>query len=205
MTQFDWSIKEAYQVLKADPVMNGVINITGELPELNSKNLYLALLSSIISQQLSTKAASTIWSRFMTLAGNDPSPSRISSLSVEKLREAGISYQKAGYLNAVAEFSAAGKLKESVISKMQDDDLVEYLTEIKGVGRWTSEMILIFSLNRPDVFPVDDLGVRQSVLNLYGLEDHGKSTSEGLREFSFSWKPYRSLVSRHLWRLRDTN
>lgn len=194
---------EAYRALMADPVMNGVVNITGKLPALVSKNLYHALLSSIVSQQLSTKAASTIWSRFMNLLQNDPSPSRLSNVTIEQLRETGISYQKAGYLNAVAEFSAAGKLKESVIGKMQDDELVDYLTEIKGVGRWTSEMILIFSLNRPDVFPVDDLGVRQSVLQLYGLEDHGKSTSEGLREFSFSWRPYRSLVSRHLWRLRD--
>jgi DNA-3-methyladenine glycosylase II len=201
----EWDIQSAYRDLTADPIMNGVITVTGSLEPLPRRDLYTSLLSSIISQQLSTKAASTIWSRFMELVQHNPKPLTISNLSIDKLRAVGISYQKAGYLTAVADFAIAGKLKESSIEKMPDDELVEYLTQIKGVGRWTSEMILIFSLNRPDVFPVDDLGVRQSVLSLYGMEDHGKNTSEELKFLSCQWRPYRSLVSRHLWKLRDTN
>lgn len=197
-------MEDAYRFLKQDPILHSVINITGELEPLKKKNLYHALLSSIVSQQLSTKAASTIWSRFMQMLNDNPTPSALLNCSAEKLRTVGISYQKAGYLTAVAEFAAAGNLDESNIRKMEDDELVDYLTRIKGVGRWTAEMILIFSLNRPDVFPVDDLGVRQSVLSLYGLEDYGRLTSEGLKEHSTCWRPYRSLVSRHLWRLRDT-
>lgn len=201
----EWETSEAYRLLKANPVIHGVISVTGELKPLPRKDLYLSLLSSIVSQQLSTKAASTIWSRFMDLFSNDPNPASVINISVERLREAGISYQKAGYLAAVADFTLSGKLQKGLIEKMPDDELTEYLTQIKGVGRWTSEMILIFSLNRPDVFPVDDLGVRQSVLALYGMEDHGKSTSKELHYLSSEWRPYRSLVSRHLWRLRDTN
>jgi DNA-3-methyladenine glycosylase II len=141
----------------------------------------------------------------MEIFCNNPTPAAVISTSIEKLRQAGISYQKAGYLAAVADFSLSGKLKDRLVEKMPDHELTEYLTQIKGVGRWTSEMILIFSLNRPDVFPVDDLGVRQSVLSLYGMEDLGKSTSQELHYLSSEWRPYRSLVSRHLWRLRDTN
>ena len=201
----EWETGEAYRFLKANPVMHGVISVTGELKPLPRKDLYLSLLSSIVSQQLSTKAAATIWLRFMEIFCNNPTPAAVISTSIEKLRQAGISYQKAGYLAAVADFSLSGKLKDRLVEKMPDHELTEYLTQIKGVGRWTSEMILIFSLNRPDVFPVDDLGVRQSVLSLYGMEDLGKSTSQELHYLSSEWRPYRSLVSRHLWRLRDTN
>jgi DNA-3-methyladenine glycosylase II len=161
------------------------------------------LLSSIISQQLSTKAADTIYRRFRDLYHGVPDPAELINTSPEQLRLTGISYQKAGYLHSIARFASEGNLDSVKINRMDDDELVEYLTRIKGVGRWTAEMILIFSMNRPDVFPVDDLGVRQSVLNLYGLPDHGKLTSAGLIELSNEWRPWRSLVSRHLWRLRD--
>jgi len=201
----DWKLEDAYTLLEKDPVLNGVIKITGKLNHLKQKDLYHSLLSSVISQQLSTKAAATIWSRFMELLMQNPEPKHIIALSADKLQSVGLSSQKAGYLKAVAEFALEGKLEVIQINHFPDDELVDYLTKIKGVGRWTAEMILIFSLNRPDVFPIYDLGIRQSLLMLYGLEDHGKVTDAELHDLSKQWQPYRSLVSRHLWRLRDTN
>ena len=205
MQSNNWKLEDAYSCLENDPVLNGVISITGKLNHLQQKDLYSSLLSSVISQQLSTKAAATIWTRFMELLMHNPEPQQIITLTAEKLRSVGISSQKAGYLKAIADFALEGKLESTKINHFHDDELVDYLTKIKGVGRWTAEMILIFSLNRPDVLPVHDLGVRQSILMLYGLEDHGKETDAGLRDLSKQWQPYRSLVSRHLWRLRDTN
>jgi DNA-3-methyladenine glycosylase II len=200
----NWEIREAYHDLEKDPVIGAVIKLTGKLEHLPERDLYEALLSSIISQQLSTKAANTIYSRFREIfGGTPPSPEQLINTPAEMMRSTGISFQKAGYLHSIARFAAEGKLEAEKINRMTDDELVEYLTFIKGVGRWTAEMILIFSMNRPDVFPVDDLGVRQSVLNLYGLPDHGKITSAGLIQLSEGWRPWRSLVSRHLWHLRD--
>lgn len=205
MQSNNWKLEDAYSCLENDPVLNGVISITGKLNHLQQKDLYSSLLSSVISQQLSTKAAATIWNRFMELLMHNPEPQQIITLTAEKLRSVGISSQKARYLKAIADFALEGKLESTKINHFHDDELLDYLTKIKGVGRWTAEMILIFSLNRPDVFPVHDLGVRQSILMLYGLEDHGKETDAGLHDLSKQWQPYRSLVSRHLWRLRDTN
>lgn len=199
----NWDIQQAYGDLVKDPVIGGVISVTGKLGHLPERDLYEALLSSIISQQLSTKAANTIYSRFREIYNGTPDPEELLNTPAEKLRSTGISFQKAGYLHSIGRFAAEGHLERGKINRMTDDDLIEYLTKIKGVGRWTAEMILIFSMNRPDVFPVDDLGVRQSVLSLYGLPDHGKITSAGLIELSDCWRPWRSLVSRHLWRLRD--
>lgn len=200
----NWSLAEAYSHLQKDPVLNAVINYTGKLQPEPREDLYLSLLSSIISQQLSVKAAATIRNRFLDLFPDKyPHAEIILRVDNDRLRAVGLSYQKAGYLKNIAQFSISNTLDYDDLSKLDNESLINHLTLIKGVGRWTAEMILIFSLNRPDVFPVDDLGIQHGMVLLYGFEEKGKSLHAAMTETSLPWAPYRSLVSRHLWRYKD--
>src|SRR5690606_35491475 len=121
----------------------------------------LSLLQAIVDQQLSVKAAATIWKRFISLFGDGyPHPEVLLALSPQTLRSVGLSGQKTGYLKNIASFSLEKTLDYRKLRAMDDETLINYLTQIKGVGRWTAEMILMFTLTRPDVFPIDDLGIQ---------------------------------------------
>jgi len=184
--------------------MRTIIRKTGKLEATKNTNLYFALLQSITSQQLSTKAGDTIFNRFLELfPGNDPAAEKLIKINVEKLRGAGLSYAKAGYLKNIAEFSITHGLEYRKLNKMEDDSLVEYLTAIKGVGRWTAEMILMFTVNRPDILPVDDIGIRNEMIKHYGIKGEGKKLIKQMHLVAENWRPYRTLACRHLWRHRD--
>lgn len=199
-----WSPDEAYKVLRRDPVMKKIISVTGKIEVKGRKDVYLSMLRSITSQQLSTKAADTIFNRFVSLfPDGKPHPEKLIKMNIEKLREAGLSYSKAQYLKNIAEFSMTHGLEHKSLNKMEDHQLIEYLTAIKGVGRWTAEMILMFTMNRPDVLPVDDLGIRSSMVRHYELKGEGKKLIEQMHHVAEAWKPYRTLACRHLWRYRD--
>ncbi len=162
--------------------------------------IYDALLSSVISQQLSVKAAATIKARFLALfPKNYPDPALVLSLPVEQMRAVGLSRQKIGYLQNIAEHKAAGKLEDDQLAHLPDEELITQLVHIKGIGRWTAEMILMFALHRPDVMPVDDLGIYNAMKRLYGLEPPHKQARARMLELSLSWRPYRTLACRYLW------
>ncbi len=200
----NWEIKDAYKILQKDPVMKTIIKKTGKLDPVKNTNLYFSLLQSITSQQLSTKAGDTIFGRFLDLfPERKPLPEKVIKINIEKLRAAGLSYAKAGYLKNIAEFSLTHGLEYRKLNKMDDDALMEYLTSIKGVGRWTAEMILMFTVNRPDILPVDDIGIRNEMKKMYGIDGEGKKLIEQMNLVATPWKPYRSLACRHLWRHRD--
>jgi DNA-3-methyladenine glycosylase II len=200
----NWDIKTAYKTLKKDPVMKEVISITGELTVSKSKELYESLLYCVVSQQLSVKAADTIWSRVQAKFPNkDMAPHLILQIDKEQLRACGLSYQKAGYLKNIAEFTQSNTLEYSKLKSKSDDFLIDYLSQIKGIGRWSAEMILMFSLNRPNILPVDDIGIQSSLRNLYGLSDNKKEMILEMQQIASSWEPYRTLACRHLWRFRD--
>lgn len=195
---------EAYDVLLKDPVLKPLIEKAGKLPVPEKSDIYLSLLRAIVSQQLSTKAANTIWSRFLSLFPDDyPYPIALLSLSEDRLRVAGLSYNKAGYLKNIANYFNLNETELDVITNKSDTDLIELLTSIKGVGRWTAQMVLIFSLNREDVFPDADLGIRNAMVSLYGLTEKGKELSNMMILISDKWKPYRSIACRYLWTFRD--
>ncbi len=199
-----WEIKDAYRVLNKDPQLKTIIKKTGKLEQIIHKDLFTSLLQAIVSQQLSTKAANTIWSRFiLTFDDKTPTAQKILATEVEVFRAAGLSYQKAGYLKNIAQFSIEQTLDYKKLYRKSDEALISYLSSIKGVGRWTAEMILIFNLNRPDVLPVDDLGIQQAMASLYGLKSTGKALKAEMAERSLTWQPYRSLASRHLWKWKD--
>lgn len=165
-----------------------------------NNDIYLALLSSIVSQQLSIKAADSIFNRFLDLYPDRyPKPAHLLKTRITRLRSAGLSQQKAQYLKNVADYALDGALNYDLLKKKSDNELIEHLTRIKGVGRWTVEMLLMFTLDRKDVFPLDDLGIQQSVKRLYALNHEGRELKQQMLVISENWKPYRSIVCKYLW------
>jgi len=159
---------------------------------------------AIVSQQLSVKAADTIYNRFLGLFKNGvPDAKSILKLKDDKLRSVGLSYQKAGYIKNIATFSLEQSLDHKLLKVKSDDELVEYLVQIKGVGRWTVEMLLMFNLNRPDVFPKDDLGIQNGMKKLYNLTSERKALLKEMEEIAESWRPHRTLACRYIWRYKD--
>ena len=166
---------------------------------------YRDLLQSIISQQLSVKAADTIFARFLALfPRRQPTPARLVALSDEVLRSAGVSRQKAGYLRNVAAFARTGGLRHARLRTYTDEQVIEHLTAIKGVGRWTVEMLLMFTLQRPDIFPVDDVGIQAAMIRLYGLRVRGRALRAHMEQIAARWRPYRTVACHFLWQWRDT-
>ena len=205
MATVTWDLKAAYKVLKKDPVLKKVIRQTGELPHGRHKDIYFALLRSITSQQLSAKAGDTIFARFLSLfSDEDPQPGLLVKMKVEKLRAAGLSYAKAGYLKNIAAYALSHGFEYRKLAKLSDEELIAYLTAIKGVGKWTAEMILMFTMNRPDILPLDDIGIRNAMRDLYGLKGEGRKLHQEMEETASLWRPYRTLACRHLWRYRDS-
>jgi len=184
-----------------DPILNKLFKKHGPHKfEDRSKLLFSELVESIISQQLSNKAASTIYNRFLALfKGNEfPTPEQLLKIDVEKLRGAGMSYSKANYIKNVAKAFKTGDLNIQKIKKMPDEEIIATLTKIKGVGKWTAEMILIFTLKREDVFSLGDAGLKKAVKNLYGITDEKE-----ILQLSESWKPNRSFACWYLWKFLD--
>jgi DNA-3-methyladenine glycosylase II len=168
--------------------------------------VYLRLCSSIMSQQLSTKVAKVIYNRFLQLYnGKEPSAKKILDTPFETLRGIGLSNAKTIYIRNVCEFFIENKVTDAKLGKMSNEEIIDLLTQIKGVGRWTVEMILMFTLGRQDVFAVDDLGIQQSVTKLYKLDKSDKKLmKEKMLKISSRWSPYRTYACRYLWGWKDS-
>lgn len=194
--------------LSKDSILKKIIDSTPEpkvafdYEEDPAKNrIYLALLESIVSQQISVKAAESIFTRFLALFPDGyPHPEQLVAKSAEELRSAGLSGQKSVYMQSVAAFALENPMTSTHFSTWTDEEIVQYLLPIKGVGRWTVEMLLMFVLNRPDVFPIDDLVIRQRMVKAYGLTETGRALYKRLHEIAEPWRPHRTLASRYLWR-----
>ncbi len=185
-----------------DPALARIIQTAAPLTATAHDDLYLELLDAIIGQQLSVKAATTISRRFTALFPQDyPTPEQVLAASDEALRGVGLSRQKAGYLRAVAAFKQTGELEHARLRQLSDDALIVHLTQIKGVGRWTAQMLLIFALERPDVFPELDLGIQNAMRQQYpALNDlTGKPLLAAMTALAEPWRPHRSTASRLLW------
>lgn len=168
------------------------------------KNLCIYLCLSIMSQQLSTKVAAVFKKRFMALYKGKPTAQKIVDTPFETLRAIGLSNAKANYIQNVARFELEQGMSFSKLSKMSDEEVISYLTQIKGVGRWTVEMLLMFALGREDLFAMDDLGLQQAVIGLYGLKHRKKKTMQAaIKKISEQWAPYRTYACLHLWQWKD--
>lgn len=192
-----------------DPIMATIIENTTLYHKVDyEKDVYLALLDSVVSQQISVKAADSIFIRFKALFENNyPSAEAVVSKSEEELRSAGLSFQKIGYLRNVAHFHIERGIHYDQFQKLSDEEIVQYLIPIKGIGRWTVEMLLMFVMDRPDIFPIDDLVVRQKMMRGYDINDlKGRALYNKLNEIAESWRPFRSHASRYLWKWKpDTS
>lgn len=189
--------------LSKDPVMKKLIAIFGEikLREDNEIDLFEDLVESIISQQLSTKAADTISKRFKLLFGKSfPSPLKILEMPDDRIRECGISYSKIKYIKGIAEAVKSNSLNLSELAKLSDEKVLDELVKLKGVGKWTAEMFLMFSLNRSDIFSMGDLGLRNAVAKLYGVD---RDNLKAIEKISKKWSPYRTIACRYLWNSLD--
>lgn len=169
------------------------------------KNICTYLCASIMSQQLSTKVADVIYKRFIDLfGGKEPTPQQIVDMPFEKLRAIGLSNAKVSYVKNVAQFEIEFGMDHKKLGKMNNEEVIEYLTVIKGVGRWTVEMLLMFALGREDVFAIDDLGIQNAMIGLYKIErEDKKKFREDMLKISARWSPYRTYACVHLWRWKD--
>lgn len=199
---------EAVEHLRgADPTLRELIDRLGPLdPEARRRgrptDAYGALLRSIVGQQLSTKAARSIYERVTALFdGRTPTPEQLLAADPEVVRGAGLSRPKVRYMRDLAEHVLSGQLELDRLDELSDERITAELTAVKGLGQWTADMFLIFHLGRPDVLPVGDLGVRRAVEHAYGLPEI--PSPEEVERLGERWRPHRSLASLYLWRSLD--
>ena len=169
------------------------------------KNVCLHLCASIMSQQLSTKVAKVIFHRFLDLFdGKEPTPQQILDVPFDTLRGVGLSNAKTNYVRNVARYAIDNDMSDKKLYKMSNEEVVDFLLPIKGVGKWTVEMLLMFTLAREDVFAVDDLGIQQAMIKLYKLDSTDKKAlREKMLKLSQKWSPYRTYACLHLWQYKD--
>jgi DNA-3-methyladenine glycosylase II len=171
------------------------------------KNVYLHLCTSIMSQQLSVKVADVFEKRFFALfSTKTPTAAQILDVPFDTLRSIGLSNAKANYIHNICHFFIEFGVTDKQLYKMDEEELIVFLTQIKGVGRWTVEMILMFTLGKEDVFPVDDLGIQQAICKLYTIDAADKKAmKEQMHKVSKKWSPYRSYACRYLWGWKDNS
>ena len=196
---------KAKKHLSKDPVFAPLLNGIRLEPLELTNDVYLRLLRAIVYQQLSGKAAATIYGRFINLFNDGyPHPEQVISFDLATLRKVGLSRQKASYIQNVAQHFVDHDLLRQDWSRVPDDYIIRELTQIKGVGTWTVQMILMFSLGRKDILPTGDLAIQQSMRELYQLEGRGKKLEQQMLKIADSWRPYRTVAARYLWRWKDT-
>ena len=191
--------------LSKDKKLGKIISLQEKYVLTKSKNVCLQLCYSIMSQQLSTKVADVFHKRFLALYnGIEPTPQKIVETPFETLRGIGLSNAKANYVLNVCRFFIEEKITDSKLYKMSNEELIKYLSQIKGVGQWTVEMILMFTLGREDIFAVDDLGIQQAICKLYKIDaTNKKAMKEDMLRISAKWSPYRTYACRYLWGWKD--
>jgi DNA-3-methyladenine glycosylase II len=190
--------KAVDHLTKSDVILASIIARVGPCKLTYRDPSFEMLARAIVFQQLSTKAATTIYGRLEEAAGGRLTPESIQNLSVGEMRRAGLSRQKLGYIRDLAEHALSGKVDFARLPAMSDEAVIEALTDIKGVGVWTAHMFLIFSLRRPNVLPVGDLGVRMAIQRAY--KKRKLPTPKQIEQIAKGWHPYCSYAAWYLWR-----
>ncbi len=188
----------AVRFLRKDPKLAKIIDGVGNYEISLTKNPYESLVEAIITQQLSGKAAESISKRFRGLFGRFPKPAEVLRMPAPRLRSAGLSGMKVTYIKDLSRRIESKRLDIGSLKKMDDEEVVLQLTQVRGIGRWTAEMFLIFSLGRQDVLPVGDLGLRKGVQRLYGFDElPGEAEIEQIAQ---KWRPYRTVATWYIWK-----
>ena len=191
--------KAIIHLKKADPVLGSIIDRVGACRIEYRDPGFETLVRSIVYQQLSGKVASVIFNRLAALLpGGEITPEAILKLTPARMRRAGLSKQKTAYIRDLARKTARGKVIFKALPSLADHEVIEHLTQVKGIGVWTAHMFLIFALQRKDVLPTGDLGVRTAIRKAYGLDDLPHPTQ--MEEIAACWRPYCSVASWYLWR-----
>jgi DNA-3-methyladenine glycosylase II len=199
------NLENAISHLKTEPNIRPLIEAVAVPDFKPSGRIYYDLLESIVSQQLSVKVADVIFKRFLTLFPDQyPHPEQLCAIEIERLRSVGLSNQKANYLQNVARFSLENDLENHNWDGLSDEEIIQFLTQIKGVGKWTVQMLLMFTIGRLDIFPVDDLGIQQAMTRLFGLDTKDKQFKNNMMARAEIWRPYRTIACRYLWRWKDS-
>jgi DNA-3-methyladenine glycosylase II len=197
--------KEVEAHLRLDPQMGIVLDeVSPYSLEDHDRSVFEATIRAIVGQQISTKAAAKIYDRLLELLGrNEPRPERILKASEEDLRAVGLSRQKSSYVKSIATFFAENAAIDW--HELSDMEAQNHLVSIRGVGEWTAQMVLMFTLGREDIFAPKDLGIQLAMKSLYGVDGKGKAFERELIEIAEPWRPYRSYACRALWPWRDQN
>ncbi len=192
--------------LRKDKRLQAIIDLQQPSPLQRKKQVWLHLCASIMSQQLSTKVADVIYNRFLNLfPKRKPTLQSVIDMPFETLRGIGLSNAKTSYVKNVCEFFLKENITDARLYKMENEEVIKYLTQIKGVGQWTVEMILMFTLGREDILALDDLGIQQGMIKLYKIKAASKKElREKMLKHSKSWSPYRTYACRYLWGWKDS-
>lgn len=183
----------------ADPVLSAFISAVGPCRLSPAPDPFIALVEAIVSQQLSVKAADTIFRRLVSICpGETITPKGVFSTPEPELRAVGLSRQKMSYIKDLAARWIAGEIRPKEFHLLSDEEVIARLIEVKGIGRWTAEMFLIFALNRPDVLPIDDLGLKKAIQQAYRLRK--LPSPERIQKIAAPWRPYRSIATWYLWK-----
>jgi DNA-3-methyladenine glycosylase II len=188
----------AIKFLKKDPKLAKIIRRVGGYDIILVKNPYESLVEAIITQQLSGKAAESISKRFRELFGRFPKPTEVLKASDSKLRTTGLSTMKIKYIKDLSKKIVTKELRINSLKNLTDEEVIVQLTLVKGIGRWTAEMFLIFSLGRPDVLPVGDLGLRKGIRRLYSLSELPQK--DKIEQIAQKWRPYRTVATWYIWK-----
>ncbi len=193
--------KAVNHLKKSDPVLRAIIERVGPCRMEYGVPEFCSLAEAIVYQQLNGKAAVTIFNRFAALAGEPITPEGILKLSDEQLRSVGLSKQKSAYLKDLAAKTATGLLDFSRLPELEDEEVIEHLTQVKGIGVWTAHMFLMFSLRRPNVLPTGDYGVQMAIRKHYKKRKLPKP--KDMEKIAKAWEPYRSVACWYMWRSLD--
>ena len=196
MFYFKYSDKEIDYLRKKDKKLSAVIDRIGMIKRKVNPDLFGALVESVVGQQISGKAAATVRNRLYDLSKLDAA--KLHAMTVEEIQACGVSMRKAGYIKGIAEAAVSKTVDFDMLKEMTDREIIEVLTKLKGVGVWTAEMLLIFSLMRPDVVSYGDLAIRRTMKELYG---HKELTKERFLRYAKRYSPYGSVASLYLWEM----
>ncbi|MDF2802050.1 MAG: DNA-3-methyladenine glycosidase [Anaerocolumna sp.] len=194
---FEYGQKEIDYLKSKDKKLGAAIDKIGMIQREITPDPFEALISSVVGQQISSKAADTVWNRLVELLGNI-TPESISKTDISLIQACGMSQRKAGYIAGIAEAAIRGEVDFTLLDTMTDEEIIKKLSSLHGVGEWTAEMLLIFSLNRPDVVSYKDLAIRRGMMNLYG---HKELPKERFDRYRKRYSPYGSVASLYLWAL----
>ncbi len=196
---------EIQKHLCKDKILAKIVKGREHRPISTKKNICMRLCASIMSQQLSTKVADVIYKRFLALYGDkEPTSAELLDTPHEVLRGIGLSNAKCQYVKNVAAFAQEHKISDKQLHQMSDEEVLSLLTQIKGVGRWTVEMILMFAMCRPNIFAADDLGIQTAMIRLYGLDNTNKKQFKtDMQAIAEKWAPYKTYACLYLWDYKD--